>query len=78
MQYVSAYSDLESKGEGGEMLKFASGALFLAFLINVVAGAFGYGQFLGDVGEMLLLFAASLSFVVITLNKEAKDKTDNQ
>ena len=60
------------------MFIFAAIALFLAFLINVVAGAFGYGQFLGDVGEMVLLFAASLAFVVVTLKKETIAKSKKQ
>lgn len=56
------------------MFKFASIALFLAFLINVLAGAFGYRQFLNDVGEMVLLFVASLSFVVVIIREEMKVK----
>lgn len=48
--------------------------LFLAFLANVVAGAFGFAQVLGDTGEMLVLFAASLAFVVVTLQREAASK----
>ena len=60
------------------MFKLASIALFLVYLSNVVAGAFGYGQFLGDVGEMVLLFAASLAFVVVTLSSEAVAKSDEK
>ncbi len=54
-------------------------ALFVVFLTNVLVGAFGGTQFLGDVGEMLLLYGASLAFVVAILQREAataKDKTN--
>lgn len=60
------------------MFNFASAALFLTFLANVVAGAFGYPQFLNDVGEMLLLLGASLAFVVVTLKKEAAFKDSQE
>ena len=48
--------------------------LFGIFTANVALGAFGGAQFLGDVGEMLLLLSASLAFVVVTLQREAKEK----
>ncbi len=53
---------------------FVALALFVIFLANVSAGAFGGTQFLGDVGEMLLLFGASLAFVVAVLKREAAEK----
>lgn len=37
------------------------------FFSNVVAGAAGLGVFLSDVGEMLTLFAACVSFVIAIL-----------
>lgn len=47
-------------------------ALFaLAFVANVVMGATGGSSFVGDVGEMLLLLAASVNFVVAILKREA-------
>ena len=49
-----------------------SAALFLVFATNVALGAAGGGTFLGDVGEMLVLFAASAVFVVAVLKKEAE------
>lgn len=49
-------------------------ALFVIFVTNVFLGATGGAQFLGDVGEMLLLFGASLAFVVAILKREASEK----
>lgn len=50
-----------------------SGALilFVIFLINVIAGAFGANRFFGDVFEMLTLFASVILFVVGVLDREA-------
>jgi len=45
-------------------------ALFATFFANVALGAFARAAFLGDVGEMLLLFAATLMFVVGILQRE--------
>lgn len=45
-------------------------ALFAAFFANVALGAFARAAFLDDVGEMLLLFAATLMFVVGILQRE--------
>ena len=44
--------------------------VFLLFFLNVVAGAAGLGVFLSDVGEMLVLFAACVCFVVAMLAHE--------
>ena len=52
---------------------WASGALFLAYFANVSLGALGQKTLLGDVQEMLMLFAASLLFVVSVLLFEAED-----
>ena len=51
--------------------------LFAAFALNVAMGSFGVSPVLGDVGEMLLLFAASLAFVAAVLKREAAAKEDN-
>lgn len=53
------------------MLLFASLIVFLAFFANVAAGALLGTVLLGDVGEMLILFAASILFVIAILKKEA-------
>ncbi|MBD3625413.1 MAG: hypothetical protein HUJ24_08565 [Rhodobacteraceae bacterium] len=45
--------------------------LFLAFFANVAASAYGRGSMLGDVSEMLVLFASSLLFVIGVLAREA-------
>ena len=51
--------------------------LFGIFFGNVVLGAFGGTPFLGDLGEMLTLLAASLAFVVAILRREAAASTDD-
>lgn len=48
--------------------------LFATFSANVVMGSMGLGGFLGDVSEMLTLFAATIFFVAVILQKEAADK----
>lgn len=60
------------------MFLAASIAVFVIYFANVALGAFGGHIFLGDVGEMLVLFAAAILFVVAILQKEAvqKDKND--
>lgn len=45
--------------------------LFCAFAANVVTGATGGTAPLGDVLEMLVLFAATICFVAAILRKEA-------
>ena len=44
---------------------------FLIYFGNVAMGAAGLGVLLGDVAEMLTLFAAALLFVVGVLAREA-------
>jgi uncharacterized membrane protein len=53
------------------MFAFVGAVLFAIFIANVVIGAFGGTQFLDDVKEMLVLFASSLAFVVLILQREA-------
>lgn len=57
------------------MSLIATAALFAIFLLNVVIGSAGGRPFLGDVGEMLALFAACLAFVAAILKREAARKT---
>ena len=45
--------------------------LFLVFAVNVGLGSFGGIPFLGDIGEMLLLFSTTIAFVVAILQREA-------
>ena len=55
----------------------ASVVVFAIYFANVALGAFANSAFLSDVGEMLVLFAASILFVVAILKKEAaRDATD--
>lgn len=48
--------------------------LFAIFVLNVVLGALMDSAFTGDVGEMLILFAASIAFTVAILKREAVQK----
>lgn len=50
---------------------YASLIVFVIYFANVAMGAFGGQTFLGDVGEMLVLFAASILFVVGISQEEA-------
>lgn len=56
------------------MFLAASIATFLLYFTNVALGAFAGSAFLGDVGEMLVLFAASILFVVAIIKREADEK----
>ena len=51
--------------------------IFAVFIANVAMGAFAGSAFLGDVGEMLVLFSASALFVVAILKKEADRRNRN-
>jgi type IV secretory pathway VirB2 component (pilin) len=51
--------------------------LVAAFTANVVFGAVGQERFVGNVGEMLILFAAAISFSVGILRSEARAKPEN-
>jgi hypothetical protein len=53
------------------MYLVASLLAFVVFAANVALGAFWGSAILGDVGEMLVLLAASALFVVAILKKEA-------
>lgn len=53
------------------MFLAASLIVFVIYFANVALGAFAGSAFLGDVQEMLVLFAASILFVVAILKKEA-------
>jgi hypothetical protein len=44
--------------------------VFIIFFLNVALGAFADASFLGDVGEMMVLFSASVMFVVAILKQE--------
>lgn len=48
--------------------------LFVVFAINVGLGSFADASFLNDVGEMLLLLAVTVLFVVAILQKETASK----
>lgn len=60
------------------MFLATASAFFALFVINVSIGSFGGSPFLGIVGEMLLLFAASVAFVAAVLRREADEKSRNQ
>ena len=59
------------------MFLAASIVVFVIYFANVAMGAFAQAAFLGDVGEMLVLFAASILFVVAILKREAARKNRN-
>ena len=59
------------------MFLAASVIVFAIYFANVALGAFANSAFLGDVGEMLVLLAASILFVVAILKKEADHKNKN-
>ena len=59
------------------MFLAAAIAVFVVYFANVALGAFAGSAFLGDVGEMLVLFAASILFVVAILKEEADRKKKN-
>lgn len=59
------------------MFLWSAAAVFVLFFANVALGAFGSGGFLGDVGEMLVLFTASILFVAGILKREADQKNKN-
>ncbi|MEL6600335.1 MAG: hypothetical protein AAFR40_12490 [Pseudomonadota bacterium] len=56
------------------MFLAASVIVFTVYFANVALGALAGTAFLGDVGELLVLFAASILFVVAILQKEADRK----
>ncbi|GGX70769.1 hypothetical protein GCM10007385_44700 [Tateyamaria omphalii] len=59
------------------MALFASLAVFIVYFANVASGAFFDTVLFGDVGEMLVLFAATILFVIAILQKEAAQKDKN-
>ncbi len=61
----------------GAVPLLASLVMFVIFFANVTVGAAGGTVFLGDVAEMLTLFASALLFVAGVLMRErwAKDTT---
>ena len=56
------------------MFLVASFVMFAVFAANVALGAASGTVFLSDVGEMLVLFAASVLFVAAILKREAAQK----
>lgn len=59
------------------MFLFAAMIVFLVYFANVAAGALLDRVILGDVGEMLVLLAASIFFVIAIVKKEA-DRTKSK
>ena len=52
--------------------------LFVIFTVNVALGAASNSAFVGDVGEMLILFASAVAFTAAILRAERKEKSKNQ
>jgi len=59
------------------MSLIASAILFVILAVNVGIGSMGGTVFLGDIGEMLVLFASTIFFVVAILQREAARKNKN-
>lgn len=59
------------------MFLAASIIVFALYFANVALGAFADAAVLGDVGEMIVLFSASILFVVAILQSEAAKKDKN-
>lgn len=53
-----------------------AGVIFSIFVVNVALGAADLTTFLNDVGEMIVLFIASLFFVVAILKCEDAKRRD--
>ena len=53
---------------------FGAIILFSIFAVNVGLGSMGGTTFLGDIGEMLVLFATAILFVVAILKSESTAK----
>jgi hypothetical protein len=66
-------------GGDNDMALIISAILVVIFVANVAIGSIDGNPILGNVSEMLLLFAASISFVVAILKREAEEvkKTEN-
>ncbi len=61
-----------------EKFAFAgAGILFALFLANVLLGALRIGAVLSDVAEMLILFGASVFFVIAVLGLERRERASN-
>lgn len=56
------------------MFLIASFLAFAVFSTNVAMGAFANAAFMGDVAEMLVLFTATILFVIAILKREAARK----
>jgi hypothetical protein len=60
------------------MFLYLSAGFFAIYTLNVVVGSVSGTTFLGGVGEMLLLLAASVAFVGGILRREAAEQQRNQ
>jgi len=56
------------------MLKIAL-VLFLVFGVNVALGSIGSSQFLGDLGELLIVISSVIFFVIAIIQSENKNQT---
>lgn len=59
------------------MFLAAAFIVFAIYFANVALGAFAGAAFVGDIGEMMILFTAVILFVVAILQKEADRKNKN-
>lgn len=56
------------------MFLLIAAALFGVYVANVVLGALMNAAFIGDIGEMLFLFAASIAFTIGILKRETAEQ----
>ena len=59
------------------MYLIVSLGVFIIYFANVAVGAYTRSPVLGDVAEMVVLFVASILFVVGILKKEAERQKDS-
>ena len=59
------------------MFLILSVVIFAVCIANVFLGATGGSPFVGDVSEMLILFAAVIAFVIAVLQREAAERNQN-
>lgn len=59
------------------MFLVSSFVVFAIFFLNVALGAFADRAFFGNIGEMLVLFLATVLFVVAILKKEADRENES-
>jgi hypothetical protein len=63
---------------GHNMALGISAGFFGLFIVNMLMGAFANASFLGDTGELLVMLATAIAFVVAILKREADAKANSR